>query len=205
MWTFKSRDEKLHWSHKLLAFRIQLILIFRILINKDPNVSFQDLSWEQCAPVATPATIVPSFVATRKIKDSASLRKNTPSHNASYISTVYHCQKCNRNFSSNTALQHHIYSKHEDPASKIYPCSQCSKRFNTTASLTRHERAHRGLFAHTCMFCQKGFATRDHLQGHVSSNHTGERTFHCNECGKNFLYKTHLNAHLRKDHPNIVQ
>ena len=177
---------------KLLGFRIQPILIIWVVINKDSNVSFQGFSWDQCAPVPT------------RVTSAVTTRKTTPSHNASYISTVYHCQKCNRNFSSNTALQHHIYSKHEDPATKKYPCRQCSKRFNTTASLARHERAHRGLFAHTCMFCQKGFATRDHLQGHVSSNHTGERTFHCVTCGKNFLYKTHLNAHQRKDHQDFV-
>ena len=100
------------------------------------------------------------------------------------------CSKCNRTFSNNTALQRHIYSKHEDPDTKRLSCHLCPKKFNSQASLSRHIKMHQGVYAHRCKYCQKGFVTKDHLQGHISSNHTGERAFACKQCSKSFLYRS---------------
>ena len=150
------------------------------------TVSFQGISW--------------SSISTDLSYSSFSSRRKPSPGKFGYVKHVMQCAKCNRTFSNNTALERHIYSKHEDPDTKRLACHLCPKKFNSQASLTRHIKMHQGVYAHRCKYCQKGFVTKDHLQGHISSNHTGERPFACKQCGKSFLYRSHLLAHQKKDH-----
>ena len=163
----------------------------------DSSVSFQDISWS-----SIPGGLLYTHPNT-VMKVSPEIKKSTkgiPKETLGYIRHVLQCEKCSRTFANNTALQRHIYSKHEDPNTKRLSCHLCPKKFNSQASLNRHIKIHQGYYAHHCKYCQKGFVTRDHLQGHISSKHTGERTFECNQCDRNFLYKSHLSAHQKKDH-----
>ena len=119
-----------------------------------------------------------------------------------FVSTTvyYNCQKCDRAFSTTSGLNNHIYAKHEDPASKPYKCPMCTKRFMAKSSLHEHEKVHTGHFNKHCPYCRKGFNNNDHLQGHISSQHTGVKTNECRLCNRKFHYKYQVDRHIKKDH-----
>ena len=161
------------------------------------NVFFQGVAWSS---IPTGLPLVHLIPIQNPSPGNIKATKNVPTESFGYVKQVMQCAKCNRTFSNNTALQRHVYSKHEDPDTKRLSCHMCPKKFNSQASLNRHIKMHRGVYAHRCIYCQKGFMTKDHLQGHVSSNHTGERAFSCKLCDRSFLYRSHLLAHRKKDH-----
>ncbi len=119
-----------------------------------------------------------------------------------YVSVAFHCSRCNRVFTNRTALQKHIFSKHEDSSSKPQKCHLCPKAFISKSSLLRHLKAHQGIYTYTCAYCDKGFSTKEHLKGHEAKFHTGEELFKCSVCGKTFCYKCDLVKHCKTLHPN---
>ncbi len=150
------------------------------------------------------------------LKSPYSSTKSTPSHSKNsasnqrgkdalkskdYVSLAYHCGKCSRTFSNRTALQKHIFSKHEDPSSKEQKCHLCPKAFISKSSLLRHIKAHQGIYTYSCSYCEKGFSTKEHVKGHEAKYHTGEQLFSCHVCQRGFSYKCDLVKHLKALHP----
>ena len=131
----------------------------------------------------------------RTIKDQDPLKAKE------YVSVAFHCARCNRTFTNRTALQKHIFSKHEDSSTKPEKCHLCPKAFISKSSLLRHLKAHQGIYTYTCRFCQKGFSTKEHVAGHEAKFHTGEELFKCDVCAKTFSYKCDLVKHTKALHP----
>lgn len=73
----------------------------------------------------------------------------------------------------------------------------CFKKFNRPARLLAHLRSHNNERPYKCTYegCDKAYADKKHLNGHVLSAHTKESKFTCNQCGKGFATGQRLKRH----------
>ncbi len=124
----------------------------------------------------------------------------SPFKNKEYVnvSMSFNCTICNRNFTTQTALQNHIYAHHEDARNKEFQCGHCSKRFLHKSSMMRHEAMHRG--RHSCLQCQRTFPKKEDLDTHVKVIHMGVKEFACHLCTSSFGYKRNLALHIKNIH-----
>ncbi|XP_060794676.1 histone-lysine N-methyltransferase PRDM9-like [Neoarius graeffei] len=105
----------------------------------------------------------------------------------------YCCSQCGKSFKQKCDLQHH---QHIHTGEKPYNCSQCGKSFNQKSILRKHQRIHTGEKPHHCSQCGKSFIQKSDLQQHQRI-HTGEKPYHCLQCGKTFSHHSHLQLHQR--------
>ncbi len=124
----------------------------------------------------------------------------SPFKNKHYVNVAmtFSCTICDRQFTTQTALQNHIYAHHEDSSNKEFQCGLCSKRFLHKSSMMRHEATHRG--RHSCLQCQRTFAKKEDLNTHVKVIHMGVKEFDCQICKTSFGYKRNLVIHLKNIH-----
>ena len=125
----------------------------------------------------------------------------SPFKNKTYVNVTmaFTCKICNRTFTTQTALQNHIYAHHEDSNTKEFQCGLCSKRFLHKSSMMRHEAMHRG--RHSCLHCQRTFPKKEDLDTHVKVIHMGVKEFSCQICNTAFGYKRNLVIHMKNVHP----
>jgi len=119
------------------------------------------------------------------------------------------CKDCGKILKSRISLKFHTDRFHpfsdENPHLQ-FKCDikKCKKRFGTIAELDCHQSNHNksptsfsGFVSSKfkCEKCDKEFATKNSLQGHINNAHS-ERSFICPECGKMFKLKGGLDTHL---------
>ena len=163
----------------------------------------QALSPVQPGDTCSPAT--PSKVKRKSDLAASPKHKETtaasPFKNKGYVNVTmaFNCTICNRTFTTQTALQNHIYAHHEDSKNKEFQCGLCSKRFLHRSSMMRHEAMHRG--RHSCLQCQRTFPKKEDLDTHVKVIHMGVKEFTCQICNSSFGYKRNLVIHMKNVHP----
>ncbi|XP_006871436.1 PREDICTED: zinc finger protein 526 [Chrysochloris asiatica] len=110
---------------------------------------------------------------------------------SSSVAHPFHCNQCQRSFSSaNRLLAHgraHVGGTHE--------CTTCSKVFKKAASLEQHLQLHRGEARYLCVDCGRGFGTELTLVAHRRA-HTANPLHRC-RCGKTFSNMTKFLYHRR--------
>ncbi|XP_028172236.1 transcription factor hamlet-like [Ostrinia furnacalis] len=98
---------------------------------------------------------------------------------------AFHCELCNRAYSSRALLLRHRALAHTDI--RKYPCENCPKVFTDPSNLQRHIRAqHVGARSHACPECGKTFATSSGLKQHTHI-HSSVKPFQCKVCFKSLL------------------
>ena len=132
--------------------------------------------------------------------DKKPMGSKDPGTNFGYVSHLFHCNKCEKTFSTKISLRKHVFKIHESQ-NKEFACKLCNKTFVYEATLKVHLKAHRGIYPYTCEFCGKGFTSKQNMTGHVASVHTGQMLFHCTFCNMGFNYKSNLKMHMEKVHP----
>ncbi|XP_059052624.1 histone-lysine N-methyltransferase MECOM-like isoform X2 [Achroia grisella] len=101
-------------------------------------------------------------------------------------SAAFHCELCNRAYSSRALLLRHRALAHTDI--RKYPCENCPKR---------HIRAqHVGARSHACPECGKTFATSSGLKQHTHI-HSSVKPFQCKVCFKAYTQFSNLCRHKR--------
>ncbi|XP_050682204.1 MDS1 and EVI1 complex locus protein EVI1-A-like isoform X2 [Leptidea sinapis] len=99
---------------------------------------------------------------------------------------AFHCELCNRAYSSRALLLRHRALTHTDI--RKYPCENCPKR---------HIRAqHVGARSHACPECGKTFATSSGLKQHTHI-HSSVKPFQCKVCFKAYTQFSNLCRHKR--------
>ena len=178
--------------------------------SAEPPSSVADVSLAQALPALLPAADTTSPATPSKLKrkmDITSPKNNkeatasSPFKNKGYVNVTmaFNCTICNRTFTTQTALQNHIYAHHEDSKNKEFQCGLCCKRFLHKSSMMRHEAMHRG--RHSCLQCQRTFPKREDLDTHVKVIHMGVKEFSCQICNSDFGYKRNLVIHMKNVHP----
>ncbi|XP_049875640.1 histone-lysine N-methyltransferase PRDM16-like isoform X2 [Pectinophora gossypiella] len=109
--------------------------------------------------------------------------------------SAFHCELCNRTYSSRALLLRHRALAHTDI--RKYPCENCPKVFTDPSNLQRHIRAqHVGARSHACPECGKTFATSSGLKQHTHI-HSSVKPFQCKVCFKAYTQFSNLCRHKR--------
>ncbi len=111
------------------------------------------------------------------------------------------CGKCDRRFSSRSALRYHDSRTHRQ-AQTTFKCpkSGCSKTFKSKAGRDYHVKVHDGRTDFLCDDCGKGFVGRQKLIEHRRAKHDSESPFRCEICDKSFNRSDKLKVHIRRFH-----
>ncbi|CAL8130985.1 unnamed protein product [Orchesella dallaii] len=111
---------------------------------------------------------------------------------------VFKCTKCVKTYNFKSDLIRHQNTCHiSKPA--VYTCKTCKKTFNRVDRLGRHVKyVHLKMKNHWCVFCEKQFRTKQHLDRHILG-HVGENHYWCNMCDFELSRKVQLKLH-RKQH-----
>ncbi len=84
---------------------------------------------------------------------------------------------------------------------KPFSCTLCDKSFAQKSHLTGHVNAvHRKLKPFSCTLCNKSFRDKPYLKQHVDAVHNKLKPFSCTLCDKSFSSKSNLSLHIRHHH-----
>lgn len=127
------------------------------------------------------------------------------------------CKKCAEVFASKEQLNEHKYSMHRDPnktykfqinyhrnESGEYVCNFCDKAFATRGKVNGHVRNHTGEKA-LCHLDGKWFSSRNNLLKHYRTVHLKEKNYQCTVCEKRYDSSYRLKIHFQTIHQGIRQ
>ena len=117
----------------------------------------------------------------------------------------YHCEPCNKDFSSNHRLQRHLESTSAHQQAK-HECHICHKFYMSKAGLAQHIKINHEKIKpkrRQCPLCEKSFCDGKGLKSHLESVHKqGEKSHKCEFCGLTFMYITDKKNHVKIVHMN---
>ena len=138
------------------------------------------------------------------------------------------CSECDKTFSKNYLLEHHMNVIHKKTREEIYrsyqsekksplenvisvqegkklvySCHVCGKTFKTNQIVNTHVAAVHEKKMFKCSACEKSFKSTQYLQVHFESVHEGKKRFECNLCGKKYAAQQKLEHHIASIHEGI--
>nr|CAI5835587.1 unnamed protein product [Callosobruchus analis] len=135
------------------------------------------------------------------------------------------CIYCNKTFIRKDSLEDHIVKRHPDfiasVSRKVHECTECTFKTISNSQFRRHMVTHSEHRIPRCIHCNKTFASKQALDGHIIRKHpefiasvsakvhectkSGNRvTSTCIYCNKTFVRKETLNDHIVKSHPDFI-
>ncbi|XP_063837093.1 zinc finger protein 675-like isoform X1 [Ostrinia nubilalis] len=110
------------------------------------------------------------------------------------------CDQCDKTFSSNSNLNHHVKYKHLMVHREAkYTCEDCGRKFKTKRVLTGHMLVHSGEKNFECEVCKKKFGRLSSLKEHLKI-HRNDKRWSCGACAVCFVQKCSLKNHIRVHH-----
>lgn len=141
---------------------------------------------------------------------------------------LYKCNLCDKAYTQDHNLKHHIKSVHEGIVSnsnnalrhdgplgheyqhgmqrpkKEFFCNICNKLYVQRQGLKHHIRVwHEGIKSerlHKCSLCDKAYTQDHNLKHHMQSVHEGLRLFKCDSCDKDYTTRQGLKHHVKVVH-----
>ncbi|SMY19429.1 unnamed protein product [Zymoseptoria tritici ST99CH_1A5] len=111
-----------------------------------------------------------------------------------------HWAGCDKgNFPTANKLVRHV---HSHTGYKPFPCSSCSQAFVTKDQLEKHLTTHTGAKDFVCTWpgCDRSFAVKHALDGHMNSVHLKAKKHTCPHCGQAFDDSSNLSKHKKQVH-----
>ena len=112
------------------------------------------------------------------------------------ISDTFHCNKCDKRFSSFLLL-----NKHRSTHRNV--CTICGKEFGNRHYIKKHiEAVHKQTRNYRCNFCDKTYTDSTPLRLHkeIHSADLSRKEYNCSQCESAFYTRSSLEAHVRKVH-----
>lgn len=124
--------------------------------------------------------------------------ESSPFYNACREDTgeEFRCTKCDRSFSTRSALNQHLRKMH---SFKVKSCSVCSAEFKSVYDFLLHKNKFHGS-KYQCGKCKRKFATHLILKSHERFSCLIDKGFYytCRHCHRRIYSKLAMNDHIRK-------
>nr|CAI5835589.1 unnamed protein product [Callosobruchus analis] len=124
------------------------------------------------------------------------------------------CIYCNKTFIRKDSLEDHIVKRHPDfiasVSRKVHECTECTFKTISNSQFRRHMVTHSDNVQFKCIHCNKTFASKQALDGHIIRRHPGfiasvSRKIHeCTKCTYKTVSTSHLKEHIFAKHPDIA-
>jgi len=112
------------------------------------------------------------------------------------------CDKCDKKYRENNALQQHIKSIHSKI--KDYKCNKCDFKCSQHGHLKSHVKfVHLKIKDYKCHKCDFKCSTNGHLKIHVKFVHDKIKNHECNLCDYKCSDKNSLQKHIKAIHDKI--
>ncbi|XP_055902490.1 zinc finger protein ZFP2-like [Eupeodes corollae] len=109
------------------------------------------------------------------------------------------CNICQKKFSKERYLRHHLRKTHKVFIEASYPCNRCTRKFMQKISLEHHQKLHDdpNFNKHvSCDICGKFYINKQTLKAHIRSIHVDVgKKYVCEECGAQFKGISSLKTH----------
>ncbi|KJX96393.1 hypothetical protein TI39_contig633g00004 [Zymoseptoria brevis] len=136
-----------------------------------------------------------------KFLDAKQLNDHIKAHHVRGAGTfLCHWAGCDKgNFPTANKLVRHV---HSHTGYKPFPCSSCSQAFVTKDQLEKHLTTHTGAKDFVCTWpgCDRSFAVKHALDGHMNSVHLKAKKHTCPHCGQAFDDSSNLSKHKKQVH-----
>ena len=110
------------------------------------------------------------------------------------------CDKCEKSFKSQKALEYHIRLVHADQ--KPFICEKCKETFVLRVQLKTHmEKSHDTSRPFECSICFRTFNLEEKLDHHFARVHQLRNCKECPHCGKKY---SRLSSHLPNCPDNLT-
>nr|CAI5835585.1 unnamed protein product [Callosobruchus analis] len=153
---------------------------------------------------------------TFKTISNSQFRRHMVTHSDNRIPRCIHC---NKTFASKQALDGHIIRRHPDfiasVSAKVHECTKCTYKTVNIAHLKRHIKANHPVGGRRhriprCIHCNKTFASKQALDGHIIRKHpefiasVSAKVHECTKCTYKTVNTIHLKRHIKANHPDIA-
>jgi hypothetical protein len=109
----------------------------------------------------------------------------------------FKCLNCNDVFLFEDELNRHRNLEHGIKTNKNY-CPQCKMSY---VEIHKCQKAKDGF---PCEHCNKTYSSRQHLIGHIKTEHEKQLDFECSTCGKKVGTKSKLQNHVYRCHSQVT-
>nr|CAI5835588.1 unnamed protein product [Callosobruchus analis] len=124
------------------------------------------------------------------------------------------CIYCNKTFVRKETLDDHVVKRHPDfiasVSRKVHQCTKCTYKTVSINRLKEHMMINHPNRMFKCIHCNKTFASKQALDGHIIRRHPGfiasvSRKIHeCTKCTYKTVSTSHLKEHIFAKHPDIA-
>ena len=115
----------------------------------------------------------------------------------------FQCDECEKNYTTKSALQHHIQSLHRGLR---FPCSVCTDVLSTKYALERHvHNMHGSDRKFKCDMCGCAFEDEEYLIRHEKLHTEQEKTAPCAQCGIVLANPRALQIHVKRVHERTIK
>ena len=182
-----------------VANNLEIKEISNIVEFHDKNVSNEEPEYPENEEATEDVELQTNSESERNASSVKSVKIMDPSQIKRTSEGNFHCDHCERKFTTKSNLTRHIQSIHEGV---MYPCNQCDFKGTLKNTLTLHIKSkHEGVM-YGCSQCDYEASNQSNLTVHIKSKHEGVK-YACNQCDYQATEKGKLRVHIQSKHEGM--